>query len=725
MAEFSYPGVYVREVPSGPAPVQSASVSTGSMVGFTLRGETDTPRLVTSFSEFSSVFGGFTASSLLPTSAFAFFANGGTRLRVVRVVASDAVKSAGDITEAIGGVGGTPESIVPDTLPTGALTTMVFTADVPDNLPLVPGTVSVTSALGGVTATDDGNGGFTAAGGVTSGFIDYTTGEMSITYAVAPALAETFTASYSYVNIKATMKWAGAEGNNFRVRIEGDPKFEDLPTASFSRFVLFVEEQDSGGDFVEVESFPSLDLTDSTSTDYITTVVNDPELGSEYVQITTYGDTGNPTALQGEAVTGEALTNVPAFDGVTKVFTYTLTKGSASPFSVSLDLKLVDSGGVLDPGSLQLEDDGGGAIVVKSTSTLFGLDTAGVNTIDYDTGVITLTFRDLADPAAGPGAGGAPVQTADYHSKAAQTSVDATLSGGANGSAISRTVVSAPALAADKKGIYALDKTEESLSVCIPDFETNATVSQDLIDYCDGRFDRFAVISAPEGFNATKAKRYRQRTLARNTSRAALYYPHIKIIDPVTNRQSNHPPGGHVMGIFARTDQTRNVSKAPAGTVDGALAFAQGVEIENSLANVGELNLAGVNNIVNYDFSGLTIWGARTLEQSGDFPYVNQRRLFMFVEKSVFNSAQQFVFESNTAGLRASVKAVVEAFLLELFVSGHFAGNSPQESFFVVCDESNNPAGLVEKGFLYVDVGLAPTTPAEFVVFRFQRKTLS
>ena len=89
MAEFSYPGVYVREVPSGPAPVQSASVSTGSMVGFTLRGETDTPRLVTSFTEFSSVFGGFTPSSLLPTSAFAFFANGGTRLRVVRVVASD------------------------------------------------------------------------------------------------------------------------------------------------------------------------------------------------------------------------------------------------------------------------------------------------------------------------------------------------------------------------------------------------------------------------------------------------------------------------------------------------------------------------------------------------------------------------------------------------------------------------------------------------------------
>ena len=100
------------------------------------------------------------------------------------------------------------------------------------------------------------------------------------------------------------------------------------------------------------------------------------------------------------------------------------------------------------------------------------------------------------------------------------------------------------------------------------------------------------------------------------------------------------------------------------------------------------------------------------------------RRLFMFAEKAVFDSTQVFVFESNNAGLRQQVKGLVESYLLGLFNTGHFSGSTPSQAFFVVCDESNNPPSSVAKGLLFVDVGMAPTRPAEFIVFRFQQKTL-
>ena len=192
----------------------------------------------------------------------------------------------------------------------------------------------------------------------------------------------------------------------------------------------------------------------------------------------------------------------------------------------------------------------------------------------------------------------------------------------------------------------------------------------------------------------------------------------------MTENEINFPAVAHMAGIYARTDSTRNVSKAPAGTVDGRLSFCTGLEVDLTPQQAGFVNQACVNNLVSWPYTGLVAWGARTLESNGDFPYIQMRRLFMFVEKSVFNSTQGFVFESNTASLRAAIKLQIEAFLLSLHRSGHFAGNSPAQSFFVVCDSSNNPQTAIDQGQLVVDVGIAPTKPAEFVIFRFQQKTV-
>ena len=401
----------------------------------------------------------------------------------------------------------------------------------------------------------------------------------------------------------------------------------------------------------------------------------------------------------------------PEFDPLAVTFAATSAIAATSAYSL---------------GTIFLADDGEGAVVDTGTGTAVGLslETASTaqNTIDYDAGVVTLTWRFTENPGRGPAS--ALTEQADYYEPASAVVASVALSGGDDGSALSRSVVSAPALAIDAKGLYALNRVDSVLNVCIPDFETDYLVSGDLIDYCETRKDRFGVVSVPTGLTNNQAVGYKQVTLAKNSSRAAIYYPHIRIIDPVLQTEVLHPAGGHVLGVFARTDAVANVSTAPAGATRGTLAFSVGLEFNMTPEQAGITNIANVNNLVQFPTTGRVVWGARTLQVGGEFPYIQMRRLFMFLEKSIFNNTQQFVFENNGAALQARVRLTVESFLLTLFTSGYFSGTSPSQAFFVVCDSSNNPASLVAQGILTCDIGVAPTRPAEFIVFRFQQKAL-
>jgi hypothetical protein len=376
-------------------------------------------------------------------------------------------------------------------------------------------------------------------------------------------------------------------------------------------------------------------------------------------------------------------------------------------------------------GTVLIADDGDGNIVDLGTGTAVALEldtNAATNGINYTTGVLSATWIFTDNPSRGPAS--ASAQTATYYTQAAVASATLSLSGGADGSALTRSVVSAPALSADAKGLYALNRVEEILNICIPDFETDPIVSGDLIDYCETRKDRFCVVSVPQGLDNNQAVNYKRQTLAKNSSRAAIYYPHIRIIDPVTENEVLQPAGGHMLGILARTDSVANVSTAPAGTTRGALSFSVGLEFKMTPEQAGVTNQACVNNLVDFPYTGRVVWGARTLQVNGEFPYIQMRRLFIYLEKSIFNSTQQFVFENNGAALQARVRVTVEAFLLNLYNAGYFSGNTPAQAFFVVCDSTNNPPERVAQGILTCDIGVAPTRPAEFIVFRFQQKAL-
>ena len=181
------------------------------------------------------------------------------------------------------------------------------------------------------------------------------------------------------------------------------------------------------------------------------------------------------------------------------------------------------------------------------------------------------------------------------------------------------------------------------------------------------------------------------------------------------------PPSGHVAGVWARTDQTRGVWKAPANEL-----IAGVLKVQNEITK-GEqeiLNPNGINAIRSFGSRGLRVWGARTLSSDPSWKYINVRRLFNMVESTILEGTQWVVFEPNDQTLWQRVNRTVYAFLLGLWREGALFGASPSEAFFVKCDAETNPPESIDEGKLVVEIGIAPVKPAEFVIFRFSQKTL-
>jgi phage tail sheath protein FI len=169
-------------------------------------------------------------------------------------------------------------------------------------------------------------------------------------------------------------------------------------------------------------------------------------------------------------------------------------------------------------------------------------------------------------------------------------------------------------------------------------------------------------------------------------------------------------------GIYARTDVTRGVHKAPANeSVRGALGVARLVTREEQ----GTLNQAGVNVIRQFPREGVMVWGARTLDDAAsEWRYVNVRRLFNMVEESIGLSTRWVVFEPNDRTLWKSIERDIRAFLTLLWRDGALMGRTPDEAFFVQCNDETNPVEAIDAGIVTTRIGLAPVKPAEFVVFK-------
>lgn len=209
---------------------------------------------------------------------------------------------------------------------------------------------------------------------------------------------------------------------------------------------------------------------------------------------------------------------------------------------------------------------------------------------------------------------------------------------------------------------------------------------------------------------------------ARNS---ALFFPWVRAADPLrANAVRAFPPSGYVAGVMARTDATRGVWKAPAGT-EASLNGALGLTITMSDAENGQLNPRGVNCLRTMPVFGNIVWGSRTLhgddERGSEWKYVPVRRMALFLEESLFRGTQWVVFEPNDEPLWAQIRLNVGAFMQGLFRQGAFQGATPKQAYFVKCDRETTTQADINLGIVNIHVGFAPLKPAEFVVLRIQQ----
>jgi len=210
-------------------------------------------------------------------------------------------------------------------------------------------------------------------------------------------------------------------------------------------------------------------------------------------------------------------------------------------------------------------------------------------------------------------------------------------------------------------------------------------------------------------------------SFGRRSQFAALYYPWIKVPNPKqAGKPITVPPSGHMMGIWCRTDESRGIFKAPANEMPKGII---GLAYDTNFREQELLNPKGINCIRKFRNRGTLVWGARTLAQLDDinWRYISVRRLMSYIEKSIEEGTQWAVFEPNDEDLWARVTRTVKNFLERIWRQGALFGSTPEEAFFVKCDGELNTPETMKLGLLYVDVGVSPVRPAEFVVFRISQ----
>ena len=280
-----------------------------------------------------------------------------------------------------------------------------------------------------------------------------------------------------------------------------------------------------------------------------------------------------------------------------------------------------------------------------------------------------------------------------------------------------------------RSGVEGLEVLDDATMVLVPDLMTTMpgeklnldlvkAVQGMMIAHCEHMGDRVAILDAPPNLTPQEVKNWRMNTAGYDSSYAALYYPWITVMDPVLNKPIQIPPSGHMAGIWARNDNTRGVHKAPANeVVQGALSTVY----QTTKGEQDTLNPIGVNCIRAFPGRGIRVWGARTLSSNPSWRYINVRRLFNYVEKSIENGTQWVVFEPNDRMLWGRVRRDVSNFLTMVWRDGALFGSTPGEAFYVKCDDELNPPASRDLGRLIIEIGLAPVKPAEFVIFRISQ----
>jgi uncharacterized protein len=659
---YTYPGVYINELSSPVHAITGVATSIAAFIGYTPRGIDNRAQAIFSFSDFERLYGGLSVDSELSYAVAQFYQNApGQQAYVVRVPRTGAAPASAELKTVTSG------GLVVSALSSGTWANETLLVDVDQGAP---------------------------------------------------------------------------------VNLASD-------TLAFNLTVTNLADQTT-------ERFPGLTL-DKSSTNYAKTVINDPDNGSRLVNI---DDTSLPNpvaALQVTGVLGSPITIAEVTTAVTVAaapavvhndWDLLLTLGGGPATTVTLL-----AGGTSVPQSLaglalRVQQAINAALAVSAPGASATVSVAPVVTDSATPPALGQALRISVSAPGDPGviptlaapSGATPPDALTVLGLASTPGPPApsfnvahyALGGGVDGTGLPGT----DGLIGDQAaftGIYALEKVDLFNLLSIPDatralpsdpaaldpvVDPVAIYSQ-AIPYCDQRRAFLLVDPPPEVTAVSGAVDWISSRLGITDPNGAAFWPRLRLPDPVNSyKLRTFAPSGVVAGVFATTDGSRGVWKAPAG-ISATLTGVQGLSYLLTDQENGLLNPLGLNCFRSFPVYGRVLWGARTLQgadaEASQWKYTPVRRLALFLEESLYRGLQWVVFEPNDTLLWAAIRLNVESFLQTYFLKGAFAGTTPAQAYFVKCDSETTTATDVANGVVNVLVGFAPLEPAEFVVIQIEQ----
>ena len=282
----------------------------------------------------------------------------------------------------------------------------------------------------------------------------------------------------------------------------------------------------------------------------------------------------------------------------------------------------------------------------------------------------------------------------------------------------------------DKTGLFALEDVDLFNVLCIPRAADLAPTDMQAVysaaeAYCEERRAFLIVDIEADVIDLDDMQTWLSQNESLRHRNAAVYFPRTLVPDPLNeNRLRSIGVSGTIAGLYARTDASRGVWKAPAGT-DARLRNVQSLVYLLTDPQNGALNPLGVNCLRTFPVYSTVCWGARTLDGAdqiaSEWKYIPVRRFTLFLEESLYRGSKWVVFEPNDEPLWAQIRLNIGAFLANLFRQGAFQGTTPRDAYFVKCDKETTTQNDIDQGIVNIVVGFAPLKPAEFVIIKIQQ----
>ncbi|MDP9190316.1 MAG: phage tail sheath subtilisin-like domain-containing protein [Acidobacteriota bacterium] len=720
----TYPGVYVEEIPSGVRTITGVATSVTAFIGSAKRGPIDRAVRVLGFADYERRFGGLSKDSEMSYAVRQFFNNGGGEAWIVRVEkgATNATIDLDDeadvdslrVTARDAGSAGNFIRIVVDYDTANPASTFNLTAIYLDpNDPA--GTRSERFDNLSMNSAD-------------ARFVETAINDISdlITVDVTGAAAGSGTS----VSGVLTDPFALPANSQFRIVVNGgDPVTVNLNAVA------------AVGDIAAA-------LTDALPAT-VTSAVDDGRItltsviGGEKSSIRVLPGTSLDASVKLKLGTANGGTETDAAAGIRPARRPIASIMSAEKTDAALEV-LPDAGKItldviLDNGTqrtltlLPTQSGSVSALAQLLQTEIRKLDNADayrgfkVTTVPGaapDASRLVFTSGSKSSASAVAVTGGDLQTDLGFDAGSPTTRGDAYLSGGSESPLdVADPYAAVIASRTDKKGLYALENVDLFNILCLPGITHGSTLA-DATTYCQER-RAFFIIDPPAGQTPDQMESLIAGPTLPKSSYAAIYYPKLKIGDPLSSGALRTvAPSGTIAGVFARTDATRGVWKAPAGT-EATLNGVQAAEYVLTDRENGVLNPHGVNCARIFPVYGPVAWGARTLRGDDAFAdewkYIPVRRLALYLEESLYRGTQWVVFEPNDEPLWAQIRLNVGAFMQNLFRQGAFQGRSPREAYLVKCDRETTTQNDINLGIVNILVGFAPLKPAEFVFLRIQQ----